>query len=73
MSDLLLLGGVVLCALSLIVALVQLIRMEPPRAAVIVLILGIVAMFAGAYLSPAPVTLETIPAAWMRLTSGNAV
>ena len=46
MSDLLLLGGIALCLLSVIVAVVQLLRTQPPRAAAILLVLGISAIFA---------------------------
>ena len=67
MSDLLLLGGVVLCALSVIIAVVQLIRMEPPRVAAILLVLGIAGMFAGAQMAPNPFQLADISAAWDRL------
>lgn len=73
MSDFLLLGGIALCVLSVIVAVIQLIRVEPPRAAVILLILGIIAMFGGAYLGPQPFTVEEIPAAWARVISGTAL
>lgn len=68
MSDLLLLGGIALCLLSVIVAVVQLLRTQPPRAAAILLVLGIAAFFAAAYLSPEPFSLEQIPQAWARLT-----
>lgn len=67
MSDLLLLGGIALCVLSVIVAVVQLVRVQPPRAAAIMLILGIVALFTGAYLSTDPLTLDSIGEAWARL------
>lgn len=70
MSDLLLLGGIALCLLSVIVAVVQLLRTQPPRAAAILLVLGIAAIFAAAYLSPQSFTLEQIPQAWARLTGG---
>lgn len=70
MSDLLLLGGIALCLLSVIVAVVQLLRTQPPRAAAILLVLGISAIFAAAYLSPQSFTLEQIPQAWARLTGG---
>ncbi|TRW99532.1 hypothetical protein FNJ84_02335 [Paracoccus sp. M683] len=66
MTDLLLLGGAALCALSLVVAVVQLLRTEPPRAAAILLLLGIVAMFAGAYLKEGPFQAQDIPDAWGR-------
>ena len=68
MSDLLLLGGIALCLLSVVVAVAQLLRTQPPRAGAILLILGIAAIFAAAYLSPQPFSLEQIPQAWGRLT-----
>ncbi len=71
MSDLLLLGGIALCLLSVIVAVVQLLRTQPPRAAAIMLVLGIAALFAGSYLSPEPFRLAQIPQAWARLTGGT--
>ena len=40
MSDLLLLGGIALCLISVLVAVVQLLRTQPPRAAAILLVLG---------------------------------
>lgn len=67
MSDLLLLGGVVLCALSVIIAVIQLVRMEPPRVAAILLVLGIAVMFAGAHLAPGPFQLGDFADAWGRL------
>lgn len=70
MSDLLLLGGIALCLISVLVAVVQLLRTQPPRAAAILLVLGIAAIFAAAYLSPQPFTLEQIPQAWARVTGG---
>lgn len=70
MSDLLLLGGIALCLLSVIVAVVQLLRTQPPRAAAILLVLGIAALFAGAYLSGEPFSLARIPQVWARLAGG---
>ena len=66
MTDLLLLGGVALCALSLVVAVIQLVRMEPPRGAAILLLLGIIVMFAGAHLKEGPFQAQDIPDAWGR-------
>jgi xanthosine utilization system XapX-like protein len=70
MSDYLLLAGVALCLVSVLLAVIQLIRLEPPRAAVILLILGIVGLFAGAYLAPAPFQVEDIATAWQNVTAG---
>ncbi|TBN43795.1 hypothetical protein EYE42_01270 [Paracoccus subflavus] len=72
MSDLLLLGGVLLCLMSIIVAVVQLLRTQPPRAGAILLVLGIAAIFAGAYLNPQPFSLNQLPLAWDRVTDGIA-
>lgn len=70
MSDLLLLGGIALCVISVLVAVVQLLRTHPPRAAAILLVVGIAAIFAAAYLGPQPFGLEQIPQAWARLAGG---
>lgn len=70
MSDLLLLGGIALCVISVLVAVVQLLRTHPPRAAAILLVVGIAAIFAAAYLGPQPFGLEQIPEAWARLAGG---
>ncbi|MCT4332865.1 hypothetical protein MU516_08285 [Paracoccus sp. YLB-12] len=64
MSDYLLLAGVALCLISVVVAIVQLVQTRPPRAAVITLIIGIVALFAGAYLNPEPFQANDIVSAW---------
>ena len=72
MADFLLLGGIALCAFSVIYAIIQLLRVEPPRAAVITLILGIVAMFAAAYLQPGPFAPQDVPAAWSRVINQDA-
>jgi hypothetical protein len=70
MSDLLLLGGIALCLISVVVAIVQLLQTRPPRAAAILLILGIAGIFAAAYLGPQPFSLEQIPQAWARVAGG---
>ncbi|SNT74456.1 hypothetical protein [Paracoccus seriniphilus] len=69
MSDYLLLGGVALCAVSIVLAVIQLLRTEPPRAAVITLIVGIVLIFAGAYCNPDPFQPQDILSAWARITA----
>lgn len=68
MSDLLLLAGVLLCLLSLPLAVIQLVRTEAPRAAVLALVGGIVLIFAAAWLNPDPFRAQDIPAAWNRVT-----
>ena len=54
MSDLLLLAGVALCLLSVVLAVVQLLQTQPPRAAILALLGGIVLLFAGAWMDPEP-------------------
>lgn len=72
MSDYLLLGGVVLGAVSILAALVQLLQSQPPRGSVITLIFGAVLIFAGAYLSPEPFQPQNVVAAWERVSAGTA-
>lgn len=68
MSDFLLLLGVALCILSVVLAVVQLLQTQAPRAAVICLLAGIVALFAGAAMNPEPFAPGDIPAAFGRVT-----
>ncbi|MBM3603974.1 MAG: hypothetical protein FJX25_04275 [Alphaproteobacteria bacterium] len=70
MSDLLLLLGVALCLLSVVLAVVQLLRTQPPRAAAICFVAGIAALLAGAWLNPAPFAPGDIPAAFEQVTGG---
>ena len=72
MSDLLLLGGIALCLISVVVAVLQLLRTQPPRAAAILLVLGIAGILATASLSPEPFSLQQIPQAWARMAGGAA-
>lgn len=71
-SDLLLLGGVALCVISIIAAIIQLLQTDPPRGAVITLILGIVLIFAGAYYAPQPLQPQSILSAWSRVIGSEA-
>ena len=71
MSDILLLLGAALCLLSVLMALVSVMLTQPPRAAAIALVLGIVAMFAGAQLSQGPFGVETLTGAAQRLADGQ--
>ena len=71
MSDILLLLGAALCALSVLMAIVSLLRTQPPRGAAIALVLGIVLMFAGAQLSQGPLGVETLSGPAQRLIDGQ--
>ncbi|MGZ3217511.1 hypothetical protein [Paracoccus sp. T5] len=72
MSDLLLVLGVALCILSVVLAVIQLMQTRAPRAAVICLIAGILALFAGALLDPEPFRPGDIPAALGSVTGDAA-
>jgi len=70
MSDLLLLAGVALCLLSVVLAVVQLLQTQPPRAAILALLGGIVLLFARAWMDPEPFSPADIPAALDTVTGG---
>lgn len=72
MIDILLLAGIALMALSLLVAVVALLRTEPPRLAAGMFVLGIVALLFAAWLDPDPFRVQHIAEAWGRLISGQA-
>lgn len=71
LSDLLLLGGVALCAISVIAAIVQVLQSQAPRGAVITLVLGILLIFGGAYTSPEPLQPQSVLSAWHRVVGGK--
>lgn len=68
MSDFLLLGGFALCLLSVLWAVIQLIRLQPPRAAAIMLVLGIALLFLGAFQQPDGFQPGDLMRAWQGLT-----
>lgn len=68
MTDFLLLGGIALCVISVVLAVVQLLRLQPPRAAAVTLIVGIVLILAAAYLDPQPFQVSDIGEAWTQVT-----
>ena len=71
MTDILLLFGTALCVLSLLLAVISLARTEPPRSAAAAFVLGIAAIFLGAWLSPTPFVPTDIGLAWSRLLAGD--
>lgn len=71
MIDLLLLAGVALCVLSVVMAIISVARTEAPRWAAVALVLGIVALIAGARLDDRPFGIESIAGSWSRLTAGQ--
>ncbi|HHW33261.1 hypothetical protein SAMN05444389_107109 [Paracoccus solventivorans] len=71
MSDLLILLGTVLMALSVVLAIASLARTEPPRGAAIAFVIGVAALFAGAWLEPTPFRVQDLGLAWQRLLSGE--
>lgn len=71
MSDILILAGTALMALSVILAIASLARTEPPRAAAIAFVFGMAAMFVGAWLEPTPFRVQDLGLAWQRLLAGE--
>ncbi|HHY02562.1 MAG TPA: hypothetical protein GX686_06805 [Paracoccus sp.] len=71
MSDLLILLGTVLMALSVVLAIASLARTEPPRGAAIAFVIGVAALFAGAWLEPTPFRVQDLGLAWQRLLNGE--
>ena len=72
MIDLLLLAGVALCVISVLWAVVSLLRTEAPCGAAVTLVLGIVALFAGSALDERPFGIESLGQSWQRLVSGES-
>ncbi|MFD1880184.1 hypothetical protein [Paracoccus pacificus] len=71
MTDILLLLGVALCAISLPLAVIALVQTQPPRGAAIVFVLGIIVMFAGAWMDQRPFGLESFKQSWERVVGGG--
>ncbi|WP_026155189.1 hypothetical protein [Paracoccus sp. N5] len=71
MIDILLLAGVALCVLSVLLAIVSVARTRAPRGAAIALVLGLVLVFAGAWLDPRPFGVEALKESWQRLLDGQ--
>lgn len=71
MSDILILAGTALMALSVILAIAALARTEPPRAAAIAFVFGLAAMFAGSWMDPTPFQVQDLGLAWQRLLGGE--
>ncbi|HRO14048.1 MAG TPA: hypothetical protein PLL33_03205 [Paracoccus sp. (in: a-proteobacteria)] len=71
MSDILILCGTALMALSVILAIASLARTEPPRGAAIAFVCGLAALFAGAWMDPTPFRVQDLGLAWQRLMDGQ--
>ena len=72
LPQILLLAGVALCALSVLVAVIQLAQTQAPRGAAILFVFGIAAMLAGAWLNPEPFEVTDIGTAWTELIGGQS-
>ncbi|RJE81704.1 hypothetical protein [Paracoccus sp. JM45] len=68
LPDLLLLGGIALCLLSAVLAVVQLVQTQPPRAAILVFMAGILVLVIGASVDPDTFHPDDIPSAFARVT-----
>ncbi|WP_104491713.1 hypothetical protein [Paracoccus denitrificans] len=73
MIDILLLAGAALCALSVLMAIVSVVRTQAPRGAALLLVLGIVLLFAAAWLDPRPFGIQSLEESWQRLVSGQVM
>lgn len=71
MIDILLLAGVALCVLSVLAAIVSVARTRAPRGAAILLVLGLVLVFAGARLDSRPFGVASLQESWQRLVNGQ--
>lgn len=71
MSDILILLGTALMAVSVILAIASLARTEPPRGAAIAFVFGLAALFAGAWINPTPFHVQDLGLAWQRLLGGQ--
>lgn len=71
MSDVLILLGTALMAVSVILAIASLARIEPPRAAAIAFVVGVGALFLGAWMDPTPFRVQDLGLAWQRLLAGQ--
>ncbi|WP_304617269.1 hypothetical protein [Paracoccus sp. (in: a-proteobacteria)] len=68
MTDILLGAGLVLCLLSVVLAVVQLLRTQPPRAAALAFVAGILLIFWAFAMQPQPFSPEGLAASLDRLT-----
>ena len=71
MTDILLLAGVALCVLSVLLAIVSVVRTRAPRGAAILLVLGIALAFAGTWLDQRPFGIPALQESWQRLLNGQ--
>ena len=71
MTDLFLLVGTALLALSVILAVASLARTEPPRSAAIMFVFGLALVLAGAWLDPTPFRVQDLGLAWQHLVRGQ--
>lgn len=71
MIDLMLLAGSALCVISIVMAIISVAQTRAPRHAAIALILGLVLLFAAAWMQPAALGPQQVMAAWQRLFAGE--
>lgn len=72
MIDLLLLMGVALCAISVLMAVISVLRTQVPRGAALALILGIIVLFAASWAGERSLGVLSVTEAWHRVVSGAA-
>lgn len=67
-EDILMLAGLALCALAVVMGVVQLARTEPPRGAAILLVLGVAVLLGSVILGGAVPSIEAVTGAVTRLS-----
>lgn len=68
MTDYLLFAGLALCTLSVVLAVVQLLQTQPPRAAALAFVAGILLIFWAFAMQPQPFSTGGIAESFDRLT-----
>ncbi|WBU54031.1 hypothetical protein [Paracoccus sp. SCSIO 75233] len=67
MADILLLLGVFFCALSVVAAIISVLRTQAPRGAAIMLCAGLIMLAVAAWMAPGAVGVDQLGAAWARV------
>lgn len=71
MTEIIILVGTGLCALSVVMAIIAVAQTRAPRGAAIALVLGIAALFGGAMTSQEPFNIDAVTGAWQNLLAGK--
>lgn len=72
MIDLLVLLGVALCAISVVMAVVSVLRTQAPRAAALAFVLGLVVLFGVTTVAERSLSVASVTDSWNRVLNGEA-